>query len=138
MNIIYLLISLSVSSVVFAADVPVVPPASPVAAGQLAQLAGGLIFVVCLIFGGAYLLRRFGVAGGSANGKLKVVAGMSLGGRDRIALIQVGEEQVLVGVSPGRIQTLHVMQEPVVIEEVKGFAKHLSVAREKQEQSTNV
>ena len=32
------------------------------------------------------------------------------GQRDRIALIQVGDEQVLVGLTPGRIEKLHTLK----------------------------
>ena len=46
-------------------------------------------------------------------GLIKVVAAMSLGGRDHIALISVGQKQMLLGISPGRIATLHVFEEPL-------------------------
>ncbi len=36
-----------------------------------------------------------------------------MGSRERIVLLQVGEEQVLIGVSPGRINKLHVLNKPI-------------------------
>lgn len=33
--------------------------------------------------------------------------------RDRLVLVQVGEEQILLGLTPGRITPLHVLKEPV-------------------------
>jgi flagellar protein FliO/FliZ len=42
---------------------------------------------------------------------------MSTGTRDRILLLQVGEEQILVGLTPGRIEKLHVMSQPIEVAE---------------------
>ncbi len=36
-----------------------------------------------------------------------------MGPRERVVLVQVGKQQLLLGVAPGRIQTLHVLDEPV-------------------------
>ncbi len=107
-------------------------PAPSLGAAQLAQLAAGLMVVLLVIFVLAFLLKRFGIATGAVSGKLRVVAGLSLGGRDRIVLIQAGEEQLLVGISPGRIQTLHVLKEPIPMEDPaanrKRFAEVLKKA----------
>ena len=46
---------------------------------------------------------------------IKIVAGVSIGTRDRIVLLQVGEEQILVGLTPGRIEKLHTLAEPLAI-----------------------
>jgi flagellar protein FliO/FliZ len=61
----------------------------------------------------AWLFKKFGSGSLGLGGLIKVVAAMSLGGRDRIALISVGDKQLLLGISPGRIATLHVFDEPV-------------------------
>ncbi|MCF5179307.1 flagellar assembly protein FliO, partial [Pseudomonas sp. PA-6-1D] len=37
----------------------------------------------------------------------------ALGPRDRLVLVQVGEEQILLGITPGRITPLHVLKTPV-------------------------
>ncbi|MNE84237.1 flagellar biosynthesis protein FliO [compost metagenome] len=44
-----------------------------------------------------------------------------LGPRDRLVLVQVGNEQILLGLTPGRIAPLHVMAQPV---EVPSSAQH--------------
>ena len=44
---------------------------------------------------------------------LKILGGISMGSRERVVLLQVGEEQLLIGVSPGRINTLHVLETPI-------------------------
>ena len=48
-----------------------------------------------------------------SDGALKVLASMSMGQRERVVLLQVGEKQLLIGVAPGQINTLHELQTPV-------------------------
>ena len=82
-------------------------------AGQLLQLVLGLLLVIGLIFVLAWLMRRVQRAGPAGNQVIKLVGSRALGTRDRLVLVQVGNEQVLLGVSPGSITALHVMNEPV-------------------------
>ena len=86
---------------------------SPLNVAGLFEVVIGLAFIVFLIFALAFLFRKFGNTGVGMGGLIKVVAAMSLGGRDRIALISVGQKQMLLGISPGRIATLHVFEEPL-------------------------
>lgn len=86
---------------------------SPLNVTGLFDVVIGLAFIVFLIFALAFLFRKFGNAGVGMGGLIKVVAAMSLGGRDRIALISVGQKQMLLGISPGRIATLHVFEEAI-------------------------
>jgi flagellar protein FliO/FliZ len=95
-----------------AASAPV-PAAEPLGAGSVLQLTLSLAAVVAAIFGLGWLLRRLHGLPGSTHRALKVIATLPVGTRDRIAIIQAGETQVLIGVSPGRIQTLHVLERPV-------------------------
>ena len=44
---------------------------------------------------------------------IKLLATQALGPRDRLVLVQVGSEQILLGLSAGRITPLHVLKEPV-------------------------
>ena len=41
----------------------------------------------------------------------RTLASQPLGPRERLLLVQVGEEQILLGVTPGRIMPLHVLKE---------------------------
>jgi flagellar protein FliO/FliZ len=76
----------------------------------------GLAFIIILIFFLAWLFKKLGSGSLGLGGLIRVIAAMSLGGRDRIALISVGDKQLLLGISPGRIATLHVFEEPVSTE----------------------
>ena len=84
--------------------------------GQIVQLLLGLGLVVALIFGLAWLLRRMqNQTGPRGNQAIQLIASQSLGARERLLLVQVGEEQVLLGLTAGRITPLHVLKEPVVM-----------------------
>ena len=91
---------------------PLAEGMSPLNVAGLFDAAIGLAFIVLLSVALALLFRKFGYTGVGVGGLIKVVAAMSLGGRDRIALISVGQKQMLLGISPGRIATLHVFEEP--------------------------
>jgi flagellar protein FliO/FliZ len=92
---------------------PAVPATEPVGAGNLLQLTLSLAAVVAAIFGVGWLFRRMQGLPGSTHRALRVIATLPVGTRERIAIIQAGDTQVLVGLSPGRIQTLHVLENPV-------------------------
>ena len=102
---------------VLAGDAPVKPIVDPLAGTNIIQMIVGLIFVLILVFSIAWLLRRVGGVSLTGGGALKVISGMSMGSRDRVVLLQVGEEQLLLGVSPGRVQTLHVLEKPIKVEQ---------------------
>ena len=82
-------------------------------AGSLVQLLLGLLLVIGLIFLLAWLMRRVQQIGPRGGQVIKVVASQALGPRDRLVLVQVGGEQILLGLSAGRISPLHVLSEPV-------------------------
>ncbi len=88
-------------------------PLEPVSSPYLLKLTGGLVLVVLVIVALAWLVKKLNLAQQSGQGLIRVVAGLSLGTRDRIVLLQVGEEQILVGLSPGRIEKLHTLAHPL-------------------------
>ena len=93
------------------ADKVATPMAGSDVAGQLGQLLLGLLLVIGLIFVLAWLLRRVQQLAPRSGQVIKLLATQPLGPRDR--LVQVGNEQILLGLSAGRIAPLHVLKEPV-------------------------
>ena len=95
-----------------------VAPDSPVRApdtvGTIVSLGLGLVAVIAVIYGCAWIIRRMNGMTGMNNNAIKVVSVMAIGTRERIALIEVGGQQILLGVTPSAIRTLHVFDEPVV------------------------
>ena len=128
--------------------IQITPPLSTgvspgVSSGNLVQVTLGLLLVLALIVGIAWLLRRYGRLQSAASGSLKILGGLSIGPRERVVLLQVGDTQLLVGVAPGRVQMLHVLDEPLSTSEisqpsglvggisgndVRSFAERLSTA----------
>ncbi|WP_205340469.1 flagellar biosynthetic protein FliO [Denitrificimonas caeni] len=101
--------------------------------GQLLQLVFGLLLVIALIFLLAWVVRRIQQSlpvTGSPQ-VISLLASQALGPRDRLLLVQVGKEQILLGLTPGTIVPLHVLQEPVDIRVPEGnlssaFAQRLA------------
>lgn len=93
-------------------------------AGQGAMFAGGsdamlqtaiwLLVIVGLILFLAWAVRRFTNIGPRSVGAMRVLSALPVGNRERIALIQVGDKQLLIGVAPGHVSTLHVFEENIV------------------------
>lgn len=91
---------------------------------MLGQVVLGLLFVVAVILLLAWVLKKLGHGGGSYSKSMRVVATLPLGTREKAALVQVGEQQFLLGVTPGRVNCLHVFDEPVITESSR--AEHLA------------
>jgi flagellar biosynthetic protein FliO len=91
------------------AAVPPVTMPSGSSTGSLLQTLFALIVVLAVLGALAWFLKRYGpkVAGGNAN--LRVVGSLNLGGRERIVVVEVGNEWIVVGASPGRINALATM-----------------------------
>lgn len=83
----------------------------------LGQIMISLLLVLAIIFIGAWLVKRYGRFSAVADGQLRVLGMLSVGQKERIMLLQVGSQQLLVGVTPSRITRLHELAEPIVIEE---------------------
>jgi flagellar protein FliO/FliZ len=81
----------------------------------LVPLLLGLMLIVGLIVLLAWLLKRLGGTGLVAGrGVMRVVATLSLGTRERAVLVQVGEQQLLLGVAQGRVTLLHAFDQAAV------------------------
>ena len=114
-------------------------PASqdPMAMTSLWQLTLGMLTVLGLIVGIAWLLKRTGRFQMAAGNNLRILGGLSMGSRERVVLIQAGETQLLLGVAPGRVQTLHVLDKPMVeaAPSGTGFAEQLGRVLNKDKNS---
>ena len=89
------------------------PPPQLFSAGYIAQVLGSLALVFLAIFLVVFFLRRVNRIGGGAGGALRVLASASVGQRERVVLIEVGEQQLLIGVAPGNVRALHALERPV-------------------------
>jgi flagellar protein FliO/FliZ len=90
-------------------------PASPLSVGSLAQLTLSLIAIVALILAISWALKRLKLAGPRGSGEIAVVDELSVGPKERIVLIRVGESQVLVGIGAGGLVPLTPLAVPIVL-----------------------
>jgi flagellar protein FliO/FliZ len=95
---------LSVPLLAQAADGTPAPAVS--AAGSLLQVFVGLVAVLLLIAATAWVAKRFGVSPGGASSLLQVVSSASVGTRERVVVVEVGETWLVVGVAPGSVNAL--------------------------------
>ncbi|WP_438864946.1 flagellar biosynthetic protein FliO [Neptunicella sp.] len=86
--------------------------ASPTDASTYVSILLSMIVVLALIFGLGYVMRRFNVTQ-TGSAQMKIVSSMALGNRERIMLIQIGDEQHLLGVTTQNINHLSKMENPV-------------------------
>ena len=93
---------------------PAVSPSSLFTGDYLLQVVGSFVVVILLLIGVLVLLRRFNGVSSQMNGNMRVISSVGVGQRERVVLLQVGEEQILVGVGPGNVRKIHAFDEPVV------------------------
>lgn len=68
--------------------------------------------VVALIFICALVLKRFNLVQQNSQG-IKLVTSLRLGAKERLVVVQVGEQQLLLGVTNQNITLLETLSEPV-------------------------
>jgi flagellar protein FliO/FliZ len=87
--------------------------------GELLRVVLTLLFIILLIIGLSFALRRAGMLRASKPGVFQVLAAIGLGGKDKIYLIQVGQEQLVVGSSLAGLSLLHTMQEAIPLTDLQ-------------------
>ena len=95
---------------------PLAKPAPPVAAdtgssptASLLRTSFALLFVLALLMALAWGLKRYGPKNVKGNATLRVVGSLSLGGRERVVVIEVAGQWIVVGAAPGRVNALAVL-----------------------------
>lgn len=79
----------------------------------LGKLAVALIVVLLVFWLFAKVMRQFqGIHNGAPDG-LRIVSALSVGQRERVVVVQVGDEQLVLGVTSSQINPLHIMERPL-------------------------
>jgi len=105
---------------------------SPIGVGSFLHMAFGLLIVIGAILVMTWLIRRMGYVPGRVTGAMKILGGISLGQRERVVLMQVGEQQLVVGIAPGNIRTLLVLDKHVTVQDSSTDAGEGSFAQKLQ------
>lgn len=90
------------------APAPAVPAVASPATGGL-QVLFGLIVVLGLLAGAAWLLKRYGPVRGVGSSNIKIIGGVSVGNRERVIVVEVADQWIVVGVAPGQVSALSTM-----------------------------
>lgn len=112
--------------------VPVLPVSPGIGGGDVLGVGVSMFIVigVILVLGWAYSRSRF--LSGGASDVINVVATRALGPKERLLVVEVADQQLLVGMTSTGVQTLHVFDKPVCVAETKkeaeGFAARLRTA----------
>ena len=97
-----------------------VPAAAPdmFSGAYLFEVFISLLMIAGLLFVVLWTLRRFsnGSSFSRVGGNLRVLSSVGLGQRERAVLVLAGDKQILLGVAPGSVTSLHVFDVPVVID----------------------
>ena len=81
-----------------------------VGSSAIVQMLLALGLIIGLLFAGAFLLRKLnGGHNFGQNGPLKIIGGLMISPRERIVLIEIENDWLVVGVVPGQIKTLHTL-----------------------------
>jgi len=115
------------AGIMLALGCTVAQAAEPGSPGSLFQVVPGLALVLGLIAACAWVAKRIGPARSGANAAIKFVSSQSLGGRDRVVIVEVNQQWLVLGVSPGRVNTLSQMNKPEAAEPApSGAADHIA------------
>jgi flagellar protein FliO/FliZ len=80
-----------------------------------------LLMVLALIIVSGFVLKRFNLTQQNSN-RLSIVANLSLGAKERVVVLQIGEEQLVLGVSAQQVSLLKTLDKPLDIQTGKAVA----------------
>jgi flagellar protein FliO/FliZ len=89
-------------------------------AGSFVSMMASLALVLGAIFVLAWMARALQRARGTSSGVMQLHAGLQVGPKERVVLVQVGGEHFMVGVAPGCVTLLHKFMVAPVAPEVRG------------------
>ena len=73
------------------------------------RMIASLVAVLAVVGALAWIAGRLRNGGRLQAGLIQIVSGVSLGSREKVVLLRVGNEEILVGVSPSGMSPLHVL-----------------------------
>jgi len=120
------------SDTTFANATPTLPMTPGVGGGDILSLGASMFVIVGIIvlLGWLYSRSRFMSAG--ASDVISVVATRALGPKERLLVVEVADQQLLIGMTAAGVQTLHVLDKPVEVTQKEtgqaGFAGRLRAA----------
>lgn len=72
----------------------------------LLQVSLSLLLILCIIFGIAWLARRYLPIAARNGNLIKIISGVAVGHKEKVLLLEIGQQWVLIGVAPGQINLI--------------------------------
>ncbi len=89
-------------------------PSSFNSGAMLGEVMVALLAVLFLIVVLGWVLKRMGQGSFLSTGPMKVVASLSLGTREKVVVLDINGEQILLGITAQQITRLHSFDEAVI------------------------
>ncbi|MGI4848636.1 MAG: flagellar biosynthetic protein FliO [Janthinobacterium lividum] len=77
------------------------------------QVVTGLAVVLALMAGVAWLLKRLNIAKTGSASAIRIIGGVSVGNRERVMVVEVADQWIVVGVAAGSVTSLATMPRQV-------------------------
>ncbi len=87
-----------------------VKPVNSLSSTHLLNWSLGLFVVLALFLFCIWVMKRMGALPSQNLAGIRVLSGLSLGMREKLILVQVGEKQLVLAVTPGKIENLCVLE----------------------------
>lgn len=92
-------------------------PTSIVSGADVVSMIVSTLIVIAAIVGVGWLYSRSKFAVTGSRDVISIVSSKALGTKERLLLVEVADQQLLVGMTASQIQTLHIFDKPVVASE---------------------
>lgn len=80
---------------------------------EMIQMIAGLFAVLAVLLIALFLLKRMKLVSFNKTNVVKLIGGINLGPREKLILVECGNQQILVGVTNQSITPIHVLNEPL-------------------------
>jgi len=135
----WLLAALAMPSLTWAEAAATPPAPQGPGIGDLLQMALSLVVVIAFILALTWVLGRIRGAPRRSSGSMSVVAELTVGPKERVVLVRIGDAQALVGVGATGVSSLQLLTTPVTVaaaEPPGSFAEKLKSFMSRPESKT--
>ncbi|WP_042011649.1 flagellar biosynthetic protein FliO [Aeromonas fluvialis] len=93
------------------------------------------LMVIGLILVLGFLLKKSKLATAMGGGQMRVIASLPVGYKEKLLVVKVGEQQLLLGVTPQQVNFLYRLEEPLDENQPQAFSQQLGKLMGKHEKS---
>ena len=93
------------------------------------------LMVIGLILVLGFLLKKSKLTNVMGGGQMKVIATLPVGYKEKLMVVKVGEQQLLIGVTPQQVNFLYRLEQPLDESQPQAFSQQLGKLMGKHEKS---